>query len=127
MRIPAQSYQRGIQHALCPALTQDWVLSGLSEVVTIIPIFISFAKLVQVKLNNIHVEVKHRKVAVLLMVDTDRDGNQTDVDRLKNLLPKWGYDTVIQPTNPTRKDMIQALQSVQNLKGPYEVNFISFS
>ena len=88
---------------------------------------ISFAKLVQVKLKNIHFEVKHRKVAVLLMVDTDRDGNQTDVDRLKNLLPKWGYDTVIQPDNPTKTDMIQALQSVQNFKEPYDVNFISLS
>ena len=72
-------------------------------------------------------EVKHRKVAVLLMVDTDRDGNQADVDRLTKLLPKWGYDTVIQPTNPTRKDMIQALRRVQNFKEPHEVNFISFS
>ena len=72
-------------------------------------------------------EVKHRKVAVLLMVDTERDGNQADVDRLKKLLPKWGYDTVIQPTNPTIKDMIRALKSVQNFEEPHDVNFITFS
>ena len=72
-------------------------------------------------------EVKHRKVAVLLMVDTERDGNQADVDRLTKLLPKWGYDTVIQPTNPTKKEMIQALQSVQKFNGQYDVNFISYS
>ena len=69
-------------------------------------------------------EVKQKKLAVLLMVDTNREGNQADVDRLMPLLPTWGYDEVIKPQNPTKRDMIQSLQKLQKYKGTYHVTNI---
>ena len=83
-------------------------------------------------LINLWIEVKHNKVAVLLTVDTNRDGNQADVDRLTKLLPKLGYDTVINPKNPTKKQMITTLQDLTKLKGSYDVthshsNFLVFT
>jgi len=90
VRIPAHFYQRGISHGLFPKPFSGNALAvmGLSET------------------------VKHRKLAVLLTVDTNRDGNEADVARITALLPNLGYE-VIQPTNPTRREMIRTLISLQ--------------
>ena len=75
--------------------------------------------------NLIVFEVKHKKLAILLTVDTDRLGNQVDVDRITKLLPNLGYE-LIQYVNPTRSDMIQSLQNLQKkTERTYHVTYLN--
>ena len=47
-------------------------------------------------------------------VDTDRPGNDKDVFRWKELLPKLGYRTIRCPEDPTSEQMKDALKALKN-------------
>jgi len=52
------------------------------------------------------------KLAIILAVGKDRKGNEADVERFLQLLPKLGYDNIINIPDPTSQDMKRTLQKV---------------
>ena len=63
-----------------------------------------------------------KKVAVVMTVDKDRPGNAVDVERILNVLPKWGYGKVINVKNATKAGMVKALKDLKKLDGVFHVN-----
>ena len=60
---------------------------------------------------------------MLLLVDTNREGNSADVARLCKVLPSMGYGNIIQRKDPTKQDMIDAIQGLAQIKQEQKVNF----
>jgi len=64
-------------------------------------------------------EQNARKIAVVLTVDDNRPGNDVDVERILELLPRWGYGEIINVRNATRDQMVQTFLDLQKVEGIY--------